>query len=635
MSTATGPTIYSPHMPKAARGGLFAVFAATGFSALTLQVVWQRVISLHAGVDLLASTTVITAFLAGLGLGNLARRSGGRSLGRPAVAARVCRCEPADRALRLGEPVVALRPLSIGRRAASTRRSRCSPSTSSLLVGADDADGCLAAAAFERRGGGGERDRTGGRPSLRDQHARRRGRRDRRRLVAPGNVRLRRHGARRRHAQPAGGSRGVARCGGAAGRDEAASTPPEPIGRPREVRASRPPAPALAGSLRLSPAPSRSGSRSSTSASSTRFCATTPTPSPRCWRCTCCSSPPAPPRARAGSRVGGSTRPELWFLCLQFLVGATSLAGMLGPPPPAAIGGIAAFVERYFTTDGFMEGLRLLERRGRGAASLYAHVVAPLLVMGAPVLLMGASFPFIQARGRARLDSLGRRTGALLFANICGNVTGGAITGFLLLDRLGTPGTLRCCRRACWRFPASAPPARLPHALARRAGAVGSRRGLSDSARSRYPSNERFWAFFHSTPLDRFELDEDRACVTSLVDVGDETFLYINGELAERPSLRLVPHPDRPAAHAAAREPRARPRGRARHRLDRLLAGAGSAPRARRLRRDLRRREATDRDSSAERGSRTSRRLVEDPRVQPDRRRRPPLPPRAAASPTT
>ncbi|HEX2463355.1 MAG TPA: hypothetical protein VHR17_01945, partial [Thermoanaerobaculia bacterium] len=42
------------------------------------------------------------------------------------------------------------------------------------------------------------------------------------------------------------------------------------------------------------------------------------------------------------------------------------------------------------------------------------------------------------------------------------------------------------------------------------------------------PRNERLWAFLHSTPLDRFELDEDRACVTSLVDRGDETFLYIN-----------------------------------------------------------------------------------------------------------
>src|SRR5918998_6362855 len=50
---------------------LYAVFAVTGFSALTLQVVWQRVISLHSGVDLASTTTVVAAFLGGLGIGSL------------------------------------------------------------------------------------------------------------------------------------------------------------------------------------------------------------------------------------------------------------------------------------------------------------------------------------------------------------------------------------------------------------------------------------------------------------------------------------------------------------------------------------------------------------------------------------
>jgi spermidine synthase len=59
-------------MRPAVRPILFLTFAATGFSALTLQVVWQRVLSLHAGIDLMAATTVVTAFMAGLGLGSLA-----------------------------------------------------------------------------------------------------------------------------------------------------------------------------------------------------------------------------------------------------------------------------------------------------------------------------------------------------------------------------------------------------------------------------------------------------------------------------------------------------------------------------------------------------------------------------------
>src|SRR5688572_5056104 len=50
---------------------VLALFAVTGFSALCLQVVWQRVISIHGGVDLFSSATVVAAFMAGLGLGNL------------------------------------------------------------------------------------------------------------------------------------------------------------------------------------------------------------------------------------------------------------------------------------------------------------------------------------------------------------------------------------------------------------------------------------------------------------------------------------------------------------------------------------------------------------------------------------
>ena len=50
---------------------VMALFAVTGFSALCLQVVWQRVISIHGGVDLFSSATVVAAFMAGLGLGNL------------------------------------------------------------------------------------------------------------------------------------------------------------------------------------------------------------------------------------------------------------------------------------------------------------------------------------------------------------------------------------------------------------------------------------------------------------------------------------------------------------------------------------------------------------------------------------
>lgn len=53
------------------KGGFFAIFFSTGFSALIFQVIWQRVLTIHAGVDLYSVTTVVAAFMAGLGLGSL------------------------------------------------------------------------------------------------------------------------------------------------------------------------------------------------------------------------------------------------------------------------------------------------------------------------------------------------------------------------------------------------------------------------------------------------------------------------------------------------------------------------------------------------------------------------------------
>jgi spermidine synthase len=235
--------------------------------------------------------------------------------------------------------------------------------------------------------------------------------------------------------------------------------------------------------------------------------------------------------AALGARWAGrvmarpSPHPERWFLSLQFWVGVATLFGVAALAHPPRAFGIAAFVETYFTTDGFLMGYTLANREDVWRL-VYVHVIAPALVMGVPVLLMGASFPFLQAVVARRVDTLGRRTGTLLFANICGNVAGGAITGFVLLERLGTVTTLRVLAGVLL-LPGLLAAARAATARRRVAGAIAAA-ALFALGAAAVPGNERFWAFLHSTPLDRFELDEDRACVTSLVDRDDQTFLYIN-----------------------------------------------------------------------------------------------------------
>ncbi|HEX4998661.1 MAG TPA: fused MFS/spermidine synthase [Terriglobia bacterium] len=52
--------------------GFLAIYVLSGFSALLYQVVWQRMLTIFSGSDLYATTTIVAAFMAGLGVGSLA-----------------------------------------------------------------------------------------------------------------------------------------------------------------------------------------------------------------------------------------------------------------------------------------------------------------------------------------------------------------------------------------------------------------------------------------------------------------------------------------------------------------------------------------------------------------------------------
>ena len=55
-------------------------FFASGFAALLYQVIWQRMLAVFSGADVHSATLIVTAFMGGLGVGNLA---GGHCSQRP------------------------------------------------------------------------------------------------------------------------------------------------------------------------------------------------------------------------------------------------------------------------------------------------------------------------------------------------------------------------------------------------------------------------------------------------------------------------------------------------------------------------------------------------------------------------
>src|SRR6185369_14456279 len=50
----------------------FPVFFTSGCAALLYQVIWQRMLAIFSGTDVYSATIIVSAFMAGLGIGSLA-----------------------------------------------------------------------------------------------------------------------------------------------------------------------------------------------------------------------------------------------------------------------------------------------------------------------------------------------------------------------------------------------------------------------------------------------------------------------------------------------------------------------------------------------------------------------------------
>jgi predicted membrane-bound spermidine synthase len=77
------------------------------------------------------------------------------------------------------------------------------------------------------------------------------------------------------------------------------------------------------------------------------------------------------------------------------------------------------------------------------SGQLILYLAVPVLLIVPPTLLMGMSFPLLQHSAQHELGELGRRVGRLQAANIFGSVFGVTTVGIVLLEHIGTSGTLK------------------------------------------------------------------------------------------------------------------------------------------------------------------------------------------------
>ena len=125
------------------------LFLFSGFSALVYQVIWQRILGIFSGVHIYSVTLIVTAFMAGLGLGSLLGGWISDRSSRKTSLALFALCELGIGLFELASPWVLLR-LCLSPAWISNPHPR-SPTDRALRLAPDPntTDGCIPAVTFE------------------------------------------------------------------------------------------------------------------------------------------------------------------------------------------------------------------------------------------------------------------------------------------------------------------------------------------------------------------------------------------------------------------------------------------------------------------------------------------------------
>jgi spermidine synthase len=147
--------------------------------------------------------------------------------------------------------------------------------------------------------------------------------------------------------------------------------------------------------------------------------------------------------------------------------------------------------------------------------------------------IMGFSFPVVQKAVQRDLDRLGSRVGFVQLANIVGNSMGSLVAGLLLLDLVGTAGTLKLLVAIGLAF-----------SILQFAGPRATRwawlpAGVLAAGLLFFPGGEAFWRRLHGLTTEKAIVAEDKTGLSLLKmsggDAGKEDGrLYIQGHSQSR-----------------------------------------------------------------------------------------------------
>ena len=157
---------------------------------------------------------------------------------------------------------------------------------------------------------------------------------------------------------------------------------------------------------------------------------------------------------------------------------------------------------------------------------VFKYLIVPSAMMILPNLLLGFYFPLVQKAIQSDGKEIGKRVGSILVANILGNVMGSLLTGLVLLNLLGTSGSIKllCC-------------VGLGFLIAIRPNLIKAKfttflAVVSLIAIVAFPHNDRFWAALQGIEKNAYFIAaEDSTSVAAITEKNEKGKLFASGQV--------------------------------------------------------------------------------------------------------
>jgi spermidine synthase len=183
---------------------------------------------------------------------------------------------------------------------------------------------------------------------------------------------------------------------------------------------------------------------------------------------------------------------------------------------------------------------------------LFKYLVIPGVITIVPSLLMGFYFPLVQQAVQQNYGEIGKRVGFIYLASILGNTLGSLLTGLVLIDLLGTAGSIRLLVIIGICFLLLIRPNLSKNLL------ITALIMLAVATTAIFPSNNNLWAALHAVdPQAYFQVVEDSTSVAAIAETNGQgkllasgqvqanfPYLHIHGLLGSTPAL-LHPNPQK------------------------------------------------------------------------------------------